>query len=103
LFGEPLFALIKPVVDQLDQTVERGLIVFTFGVQVDVSAFSCSQHHYGHDAFAVDHTVGGTTDSDLAGEFSCDTDEFGGRTRVQAQLVDDSDLTSGHRDEDPFS
>ncbi|MNL06792.1 hypothetical protein D3C87_1274400 [compost metagenome] len=67
-------------------------------------ALASREHHHRHDAFAIDRRFRRTSYPDRAIlELTGDADKFCGRTGVQAQLVDDFDFQSRHRDVNPLA
>ena len=52
-----LLPFAELVVDQRNQGIQGGLLVIAFGLDLDLAAQACGQHHHAHDALGVDATA----------------------------------------------
>jgi hypothetical protein len=70
--------------------------VFAVDAQAQLGALCRRQQHDAHDALAVDD-ITGTADLDLTREAIGDVDELARCAGMQAEFVDDRDVTFEHR------
>src|SRR5690606_11448836 len=65
------------------------------GFEGEDGALAGGQHHYGHDAFAVDPSTV-ANQADVAGKAGTGLHQFGGCAGMQAEFVDNGDVLAGH-------
>jgi hypothetical protein len=90
-----LLRLAEPVVNELLQGVDCRFGILALGLDPDAGALRGSQHHDTHDALCID-ALRVFTDMDLGAVTVGDGDKLAGRTRMQAEFVDDGDVSPGH-------
>lgn len=81
--------------DEVGDGVERGVGVGAIGAYGDDRAVAGGEHHQAHDALAIDF-LAILLDEDVGLEAIGRFDKLGGRTGVDAELVEDGEILFGH-------
>ena len=99
---QTLLTFAEPVVVQRNDGTESLRFIRTVGLDLDLTAEACGQHHHAHDALGID-AAPISAHVYVANESPSQLGQLGRRAGVQAQLIADFDGGLLHRDRQGFA
>ena len=91
----PLLRLAETLLYQFLERIECGSGILAIGFEPEAGALGCGQHHDTHDALGID-ALRIPVDVYFGTVAIGNGDELAGRTGMQAELVDDGDISADH-------